>query len=99
MSTAKLRKPRPSRILAGFPPETRVVVAGVGWDAYETLVQAVREGENCRIAYDGKDVELMNVGPIHDSLGDILGQFVNVVSEELRIDLRGADRRPGSARN
>jgi Uma2 family endonuclease len=89
MSTAKLRKPRPSRILAGFPPETRVVVAGVGWDAYETLVQAVREGENCRIAYDGKDVELMNVGPIHDSLGDILGQFVNVVSEELRIDLRG----------
>jgi hypothetical protein len=76
-------------MLDGLPPETRVVIADVTWDMYERLISAVSEGENCRVAYDGKDIEIMNVGPIHDSLGEILGQFINVVSEELKIDLRG----------
>jgi Uma2 family endonuclease len=89
MSTTKALKPRPTRMLEGFPPETRVVVADVTWEAYESLVDAVGEGENCRVAYDGRDVELMNVGPVHNSLGEILGQFINLVTEELGIDLRG----------
>jgi Uma2 family endonuclease len=89
MASTKAPRPRPRRMLEGFPPETRVVIADVTWEAYERLVNAVGEGENCRVAYDGKDIELMNVGPIHDSLGDILGQFINLVTEELRIDLRG----------
>jgi len=89
MSTAKIRSPRPGRLLDGFPPETRVVVADVTWDAYKSLVDAVGADERCRVAFDGKDIELMNVGPIRDSLGEILGQFINVISEELQIDLRG----------
>ena len=31
MSTTKALKPRPIRVLDGFPPETCVVVAGVTW--------------------------------------------------------------------
>jgi Uma2 family endonuclease len=89
VSTTKAFKPRPKRMLDGFPPETRVVIADVTWEAYESLVDAVGEGENCRIAYDGRDIELMNVGPVHDSLGEILSQFINLVTEELGIDLRG----------
>jgi Uma2 family endonuclease len=88
-ATTKAHKPRPGRMLDGFPPETRIVIADVTWDAYESLVDAVGEGENCRVAYDGSDIELMNVGPIHDSIGEIMGQFVNLVTEELGIDLRG----------
>jgi hypothetical protein len=57
MSTTKAQKPRPRRMLDGFPPETRVVIADVTWDAYESLVDAVGDGENCRVAYDGKDIE------------------------------------------
>ncbi len=89
MSTTRAREPRPRRMLEGFPPETRVVIADVTWDAYESFVDAVGEGENCRVAYDGKDIELMIVGPIHDSLGNILDQFINLVAEERGIDLRG----------
>jgi Uma2 family endonuclease len=89
MPTTRARKPRPRDILDGFPPETRVVIFDVNWDDYESLVDAVGEGENCRVAYDGKDVELMNLGPIHDSLGGILDHFINLVSEELGIDQRG----------
>ena len=55
----------------------------------QQIVDAVAEGENCRVAYDGKDIELMNVGPVHDSYGEILGLFVNLVAEELGVDLRG----------
>ncbi len=88
-TTTKAGKPSPRRMLDGFPPETRVVIADVTWDDYQSLVNTVGEGENCRVAYDGRDIELMKVGPIHDSLGEILGQFINLVTEELGIDLRG----------
>jgi Uma2 family endonuclease len=89
MSTTQARALRPARMLDGFPPETRVVVADVAWDVYERLINGAHERDHCRIAYDGKDIELMNVGPVHDSLGEVLGQFINVVTEELAIDLRG----------
>jgi Uma2 family endonuclease len=72
-----------------LPPETRVVIADATWSDYARLLNAVAEGENRRVAYDGKDVELMNVGPVHDSYSEILGLFVNLVAEELGIDLSG----------
>jgi Uma2 family endonuclease len=89
MSTAKSVKLRPSRLLDGLRPDTRVVIADVTWNDYLRLVNAVADSENCRVAYDGKDIELMNVGPVHDSYSEILGVFVNLVAEELTIDLRG----------
>jgi hypothetical protein len=58
MSTTKAEQPRPRRMLDGFPPETRVVIADVTCDAYESLVDAVGECENCRVAHDGRDIEL-----------------------------------------
>ena len=60
MSTAKTRKPRPSRLLDGFPPDTRIVAAGVTWDDYENLVNQVGNARNCRIAFDGKDIEMIS---------------------------------------
>ncbi len=89
MSTTSASNPRPRSLLEGVPPETRVIIADVTWNDYERVVGAIAPGENCRVAYDGKDIELMNVGPVHDSLGEILSQFINLVTEELAIDLRG----------
>jgi Uma2 family endonuclease len=89
MSTARTVKLRPGRLLDGLRPDTRVVIADVTWNDYLRLVGAVAEGENCRVAYDGKDIELMMVGPVHDSYSEILGVFVNLTAEELEIDLRG----------
>jgi hypothetical protein len=58
MSTTEARKPRPRRLLDGFPPDTRIVVMGVTWEDYDRFSRDVREGENCRVAFDGKDIEL-----------------------------------------
>ena len=46
MPTTRARKPRPSRLLDGFPPDTRIVAAGVTWDDYENLVDQVGEARN-----------------------------------------------------
>lgn len=72
ISITKARKPRPRRLLEGFPPDTRIVVVGVTWEDYDRFSRAVREGENCRVAFDGKDIQLMFLGPFHESLRGIV---------------------------
>jgi Uma2 family endonuclease len=84
--TVAAKAPNPDRALDGIPPDTRVVIAGVPWEFYASLVGAVREGASCRIAFDGTDIELMTVGPFHDLLKSYIDAFVAIVAEELAID-------------
>ncbi len=84
--TVAAKAPHPDRVLDGIPPDTRVVIAGVPWEFYASLVGAVRKGASCRIAFDGKDIELMTVGPFHDLLKTYIDAFVSIVAEELTID-------------
>ena len=85
MSTTKALMPRPSRMLDSFPPDTRVVVADVSWDEYENLVNQVGEARNCRIAFDGKDIEMMSLGPFHERQKSLLDWFIMIVASELKI--------------
>jgi Uma2 family endonuclease len=85
MSTTKVREPRPRRMLDSFPPDTRVVVFDVTWDTYERLVDALGEGENCRVAFDGKDIEMMTLGPFHERQRSLLEFFITIVAGELKI--------------
>jgi Uma2 family endonuclease len=78
----------PRRILDGVPPDKRIVIRDVSWEVYERMVDAVREGEGYRIAYDGKDIELMTIGPRHESRKSLLDMFIAIVASELRIDRR-----------
>jgi hypothetical protein len=34
----------------------------VGWQTYETLTEAIGEGQHVRLAYDGKDLEILTAG-------------------------------------
>ena len=85
MSTTKVRNPRPRRLLDGFPPDTRLVIAEVTWDDYERFVDSIHEGEICRVAFDGKDIEMMTLGPWHESEKSLLEAFVAIVAGELKI--------------
>jgi Uma2 family endonuclease len=73
-------------MLEGLPPDTRIVIADVTWDVYERMVDSVREGENCRIAYDGKDIEMMSLGPFHERKKSLVDLFVMIVAGELKIE-------------
>ena len=82
------RSPSPRRMLDGVPPDTRVVIAGVTWEFYDRFSRAVREGDNCRVAFDGTDMELMVLGPFHESLRGIVDAFIAIVARELGIEHR-----------
>ena len=50
------------------------------------MVDSDREGENCRIAYDGKDIEMMSIGVYHDSIKSRVDAFIGIVAGELLVD-------------
>jgi Uma2 family endonuclease len=47
-------------------PETRLFFPGVPYQVYDTLIEALHEGSRYRLAYDGKDLEIMTKGDDHE---------------------------------
>jgi Uma2 family endonuclease len=82
------KAPSPRRMLDGVPPDTRVVIAGVTWEFYDRFSRAVREGDNCRVAFDGNDIEMMTLGPLHERYKTRLDIFVAIVADELAIEFQ-----------
>ncbi|MFO0889714.1 MAG: Uma2 family endonuclease [Isosphaeraceae bacterium] len=72
----------------GIVGETRIAIKGVPWTVYETWIDSLPEGTPVRMAYDGRDLEIMVKGPVHESFRDLLGRFVREVSESLAIPLK-----------
>ena len=63
-------------------PDRRVVYRGVDWSFYEQLVDSIPESSKIHVDYDGKDLEVMGIGPHHGWAADTLGFFVKVVAGE-----------------
>ena len=70
-------------------PDHRVVIRGVDWAFYEQLVDSIPEGANIHVDYDGKDVEIMSLSPLHDGVKKTLGRFVELTAGELEIPCTG----------
>jgi len=66
--------------------DQRIVIRRVGSDVYQCLSAAIGDGQHVRLAYDGKDLELMTTGHLHEWYKELLGQFVTVVTLALGID-------------
>jgi Uma2 family endonuclease len=62
------------------------VIRSVSWAYYEKLLAAVGENGGLRLAYDGKDLEIMSPSPVHENSKVYAGKFVDLVAEELDID-------------
>jgi Uma2 family endonuclease len=69
-----------------IPNEERAVMRGVSYDLYDGLSSSLSEHTSIRLAYDGNDIEATVVGPIHVQLKELIGMFVNEVSDGLEID-------------
>jgi Uma2 family endonuclease len=65
--------------------ETRILVEDVPWSLYEAFIDALPEGSPIRLAYDGKDLEVMTTGPLHDDYADLLDTFFKAVAGALGI--------------
>ena len=68
------------------PAEERGVMRDVSWNLYDRLTDAIAERSSIRVAFDGKDVEIMVLGPAHENLGGLLSTFVDEVCDALDVD-------------
>ena len=71
------------------PLETRVRIPGVAFHVYETLVRGLPERTAIRVAYDGRDMEIMVKGPLHNNYAWLLDRFIATVAGVLEIPLKG----------
>jgi len=83
-------------------PDERVVIRGVDWGFYEQLADAIPDRCHIHVDYDGKDVEIMSPGLVHDNDKRLLGRVVELVAEECEIAFKSAGqttwKRPDVAR-
>jgi Uma2 family endonuclease len=82
MSVTTIAPPRPPAPAAG---DRRTVFRGVPWETYQSLSQAQGEGDHVRLAYDGKDLEIMTTSYLHEYLKERVGNLVQAVASWSRI--------------
>jgi Uma2 family endonuclease len=86
MSVAETLNAPPMHLLDGVPPDKRVVIIDVTWDDYERLVQQIGASRNCRVAFDGGDIEMMTLGPFHERQKSLLHWGIMIVAGELKVE-------------
>jgi Uma2 family endonuclease len=69
--------------------EGHFVVRAVDWPNYRAFADALGE-RHVRLAYDGENLELMTVSRLHERLSRLLGRFLVVLTEELKLPLDSA---------
>lgn len=72
-----------------IPGDQRIVIQGVDRDLYNRLDEAIGEDQHIRLAYDGRNLELMTTGYIHERFKQLIDLFVVFVTMALDIDLEG----------
>ena len=94
MSTISLTDPKsivaePALTRATVPVwdgERRILFQGVDWHTYDQLCEARGEGNHVLLIYDGKDLEIMVVGNIHELLKGLLATIVRAVAAGRNMD-------------
>lgn len=66
--------------------ENRVIIRGVGWRGYQSLLGLVGN-QQIRLTYDRGDVELMSPLSRHERSKSRLGRMVEILTEELDIPI------------
>jgi Uma2 family endonuclease len=64
------------------PAEQRFLLRNIDWPQYRALADLLNE-RHVRLTFDGKDLELMTISHGHERWGLLLGQFIEVLTEEL----------------
>jgi hypothetical protein len=69
-----------------IPGVSRIVYRGVDWHTYHTLSEATAEGQHVRLAYDGKDLEIMVISNVHERYKELLNKILSAICAWLDIN-------------
>jgi Uma2 family endonuclease len=62
------------------PRGDRRQVFRVGWDVYKAMCEGREERSPVRLAYDGRDLEIMTIGYVHGHLRELLIHIIKLVA-------------------
>ncbi|WP_341733960.1 Uma2 family endonuclease [Microcoleus sp. EPA2] len=65
-----------------------VLLKNISWQTYESLVNELAEQRGIRLTYDRGTLEIMTPSDPHEGNKQILGRFVETVTEELNVEIR-----------
>lgn len=76
--------PQPSNVLE----QERILLKGIAWGTFESLVRDLESQPNKRLTYDGGFLEIWMPLPPHESFKRWLGRIVEIVTEEMECEIR-----------
>ena len=82
MSTPTVRYPE---ILERLPPDSTLILHGISWEEYESLLEAVGESAGTRISYDRGRLQIMTLSSEHENYAELIKQLVGLLSFRQRI--------------
>ena len=68
--------------------ERRVLLRGVSWETYESLVREL-DGQHLRLTYDEGSLEIMSPSPKHGQIGKLVARIVETYTLEKNIPIVG----------
>ncbi len=69
-----------------IPPGHKIFLDGITWQEFESILDELGEHRTSRIAYDHGRLEIMTPLPEHEFSKIFIGNFVEIILEELNID-------------
>lgn len=82
-NTATTFQPVAASTLCG---EQRIVLDGISWNTYETLLDEIQNG-GVRLAYDHGRLEIMSPSLPHEKYKRLLGRMIEILAEELDLPI------------
>ena len=71
------------------PPDQRILLHGINWETYESILEAHKSRSLPRFTYDRGSLEIMSPSPEHERLKELASLFVNAAAEGMDVDLEG----------
>ncbi len=68
------------------PPNEIIHLSGISWQTYEKLLQELSD-RHLRLTYNRGNLEIMAPPPEHELSKEVLGRFVETLSEELEVKI------------
>lgn len=78
----------PLPAIANLPPEKRVTLRGLNWQAYQQILHALPQSRAARLTYDRGTLEITMPLEKHEFAGEMISLFIRILVGEMRLKLK-----------